>query len=710
MRLFILWVILRKELTETLRDRKTWMRLLLIPVLVYPLFAIGVSKLEGSRAEAREARASTVAVWGELPAAVSAVLAEKGKVELRAWEGAPEAIRRDLAEGKLAPPPIAPEPEAAAAGDDAGGKPKKKHSAAPGEPEHPVIAAARALVGERKVDAVLVPWPGFEATLRADGKAPITVYYDSVRAESQLARDRLDDGLRAARKSLVEARESAHGLPKGFSLAVDIRARDVAPESRRLGQVLGAMMPMLLILMSLVGGLLPAIDLTAGEKERGTMQTLLCAPVAPIEIIAGKFLTVFVVSLLTALANVVSMAFTMRRILPGELEASASVYALAFALLIPVTLLFSALFLALSCFAKDYKDAQNVIMPAYLPIALVAGLGGMPGLELNGYTAFAPILNIALLIKALFIGEGSADLVMLTLASSSLYAALALVFAARVFENNNVLLGGKESARAVLGLRRRQGGEPTAGFSLTVFAVVLVVCFYAAQLLQGIGTATQIVLTQVGFFLVPTVASLALSGFSLPASLALRAPSARSMLSALLLGGSGWAVIAGLVSRLLPPPDAFVEKLEAELLLGGKPFFVLLLVTALTPAICEELLFRGMLVSGLRRLGTPAAVVISALLFGIAHASIYRLLPTFFLGSVLALARLRSRSILPGMLIHFANNGIAVGLLYFRPAWAEQASRAGTFPLALTGGALVMFVAGLLLLPRGEGEEQARKA
>ena len=177
-----------------------------------------------------------------------------------------------------------------------------------------------------------------------------------------------------------------------------------------------------------------------------------------IEIIGGKFLAVFAISLLTAGANVVSLAFTLRRILPGEFEVSFSVYALTFALLVPVTFLFAALFLALACFARDYKDGQNVLMPVYLPITLLAGLTSLPGIELNAFTAFAPILNIALLIKALFLGETAADLVLLTLGSSALYAALSLVLAARVFESTNVLLGGKESATRVLGIARRDGG------------------------------------------------------------------------------------------------------------------------------------------------------------------------------------------------------------------------------------------------------------
>jgi sodium transport system permease protein len=696
MRLFIVWVILRKELTEALRDRRTLIRLLLLPVLFYPLFAIAVTKLQDSDAAARQVRGSRVAVWGELPEALKSRLEASGKLELRPWEGAPAEVESAIRSGAVTPalqPPEEPDQEQIP-------EPGKKPKAPWVEPENPVLAAARAQVEKRATDAVLVAWPGLRAAVEGGAEAPLSIYFDSVRADSALARDRLGDALDRARKELLLERESARGLPPGFTHAISVLPRNVAPPRRRVGQILGSMMPMMLILMSLLGGFLPAIDLTAGEKERGTMQTLLCAPLRPIEIITGKFLAVFAISLLTALANVVSMSFTLGRILPGEVPVPFSIYALTFALLVPVSFLFSALFLALAVFARDYKDGQNVLMPVYLPIALLSGLTALPGIELDTWTAFAPVLNIALLIKALFLGEAKADLILLALGSSALYAALALLLAARVFEREHVLLGGKDTLKALLGLERRPGGEPTAAFSITAFGVVFVVFFYGSLLLERFGAVTSLLLTQYGFFLLPAVGIVVLFGFSPRETLALRLPSPRGALAAVVLGLSAWAVAIGFLLRLVPVPESLAKGLGDLLLLDGKPFFVVFLAFALTPAICEELLFRGLLLSGLRKLGPVAAVVISALLFGLAHASVYRLLPTAFLGVVIGLTRLRTRSILPGMIIHALNNGLALALLYYSPAWAGDLLAKGTLPWSLTLGGTAVFVVGLLLLPR----------
>ena len=703
MRLFIVWVILKKELTETLRDRRTLMRLLLIPVLLYPLFAIAISKLQDSDATARAAKSSHVAVWGELPPSLKARLEASGKLDLRPWEGAPAAVRAAVETGTLVP--ALPPPETDQGDEDAEPDGKKKAKPRWAEPENPLLAAAREQIETRSLDAVLVPWPSLGPALESGAEGQVSIYFDSVRADSALARERLGDGLDRARKELLLERETSRKLPPGFTRAVSILPRNVAPPSRRLGQILGSMMPMLLIMMSLLGGFLPAVDLTAGEKERGTMQTLLCAPLRPIEIITGKFLAVFAISLLTALANVVSMSFTLGRILPGEVPVPITIYALTFVLLVPVSFLFSALFLALAVFARDFKDGQNVLMPVYLPITLLTGLTALPGIELDAWTAFAPILNIALLIKALFLGEARADLILLVLGSSALYAALALLLAARVFEREHVLLGGKDTARALLGLERRSGGEPSAAFSVTAFGAIFVLFFYGSLVLERFGVVTSLLLTQYGFFLLPAVGAVLLFGFSPRETLALRLPSPRGALAAVVLGLSAWAVAIGLLLRLVPVPESLAKSLGDILLLGGKPFIAVFVVFALTPAICEELLFRGLLLSGLRKLGPTAAVVVTSLLFGLAHASVYRLLPTAFLGAVIGLTRLRTRSIFPGMIIHALNNGLALALLYYSPPWAGDLLARGTLPWSLTLGGVAVFAVGLALLPRNAAPE-----
>jgi sodium transport system permease protein len=194
------------------------------------------------------------------------------------------------------------------------------------------------------------------------------------------------------------------------------------------------------------------------------------------------------------------------------------------------------------------------------------------------------------------------------------------------------------------------------------------------------------------------VGTVLLFGFALRPTFALRLPPLRGALAALLIGPSAGIVVLLLVHTLAPVPERFAKALEGALLLDGQPLWVLLLALAVTPALCEELLFRGLVFSGLRRLGPIAAVVLSALLFAFAHASIYRLVPTFALGALLGYARLKSGSIVPGMIIHAINNGLAMVLLVEQPTWAGPLLEEQRPSVTLTLIALAMCGTAVLLL------------
>jgi sodium transport system permease protein len=323
------------------------------------------------------------------------------------------------------------------------------------------------------------------------------------------------------------------------------------------------------------------------------------------------------------------------------------------------------------------------------------------GIELNAWTAFVPVVNIALLIKALLIGEASADLVFLALLSSTAYAMLAVLLAARVYAREQVLLGGRESVRALFGFDRAQGGVPGPGFVMAAFAAVLVLTFYASLLLRASGIVVTLLVTEYGFFLAPTLLVTAAFGFGFRRTLALRRPPVLGLVAAVLIGGSAWAVASGVLIRVLPPPESLVRALEQLLLLDGKPasLWVVWLVIALTPAVCEELFFRGLILSGLRRLGVWPAVVGCALLFGVAHSSIYRLLPTFFIGLLLSWLVWRSGSIWTGIVAHALNNGIAATLVYNKALAAAVGAGSQAFlGWKPTLAAAVALAAGLLLI------------
>ncbi|MEI7732362.1 MAG: ABC transporter permease subunit/CPBP intramembrane protease [Verrucomicrobiota bacterium] len=701
MRPHILWTIFCKELRDALRDRLTLAVVILLPMLLYPLMITGLGKIQSVQAASQEEKASRIAVWGTLSDAQIKQLKGTNNVIFEHWIGARKAIRNGLESGQLQPPP-SDETNAPVKGVA-----KSARSVKEAPVENEVLQAAREVVTLRKVEAVLILWPGFKEALADEGLGKVAVYYDSVLPTSQKASDRLNQALWDFRRALLVERERTHGLKEGFITGVDIRWFNVAPAKRRAASALGALLPFVLIMLSASGSLTAALDLTAGEKDRATMQTLLCAPVHSLEIVGGKFLAIWTVSLLAALANLVSLVATMSRV-SSQIDLtgmSPLTCLLAFIMLLPATFMISALFLAVATLARDVKDAGN-FLGATLSLLLMPMMATLlPGVELNAWTAFVPLVNLSLLIKAIFLAEAKPEVMFLALASSLTYATLAILLAARVFGQEQILLGGRGSLASLFRRNRDGAALPGPSVSLTLFAATLVLVFYGSLLLEKAGIVTTVLVTEYGFYLLPVALLAWWMRYPERTTFSLGKPSLRGLAGAGLIGLSAWAIIAGLAFRLLPPPDSLVEALKKVVLLedANSPLWAAWLVVAATPAICEELFFRGLVFAGLRRFGTWPALLISSLLFALAHASIYRLLPTFLLGLLLGFVLIRTGSIFCCMLLHLLNNGLAVTLAR-HPALAEKMGFQDSAPvpwtITLIGFALVL--AGLWLLPKSE--------
>lgn len=662
MRLRVILTIVRKELRERLRDRRALLMTIGLPLLVYPLVFIGFMRIAESGQQAMEAERSTVALWGRAPDALGEALGSTAELDMRVGMELPDEIRAGLESGVLEPAPARTRPSDSAAARRLGGAPPAGSDRL--EEDNPVLRAAREVVTGRRADAVVVIWPALAPSLAADDAGPLTIYFDSVRPESEQAAERVEDRLREARTALVAERQRARALPSGFSQAFEILGRDVAPDERRAGLALGRIVPYMLLTLAIVGGLYAALDTTAGEKERGTMQTLLCAPVTPSEIVVAKFIGVWVLSLVGVATNVASLSLAVSSLLPADMPGLGGVQVvIAAALLVPVTLTTSALFLAFASFARDFRDGQNMLTPLYMAVALPSAVVMLPTIELDPWMAFVPIVNIALLIKGLFVGDVSADLIFLTLVSATTYAALAIAAAVHVFHRDTVLVGGRETLRTTFSLRTGQP-VPTASLALTAFAVALVAQFYVSLGLRDLPLPWLLAVIQLGGFLLPLVVLVRVLGFDARRTLGLTWPRPSMLALSVVIGMTGWVVAGGIVARLLPPPDSVTKAMQRLIQLGDEPMplAVVWLVLGLLPGVCEELFFRGFVFAGLRRLGAVSGLVLTALCFGVAHASIYRLLPTFTMGLILGLVRWRTGSIVCSVIVHTVNNGLIATL------------------------------------------------
>jgi sodium transport system permease protein len=696
MRLHAIWTIFRKEITEALRDRLTLIVMLGLPILIYPLVVTLLTRLQRTHEAAEDKRVSQVAVWGTADQ-LTDFLSRTNTLNLESWKAIPEEMRRAFESGEIKEIISTNSEETETATR------KKRSGVAASESKDEVLLAARAILDQKTVDAVLVLWPGTTEAIERLDLGRVTVFYDPVRPASDKAWDRLNEQLAELRRQLVESRQTKLNLPAGFAKALEIRHKSVATPAKVFGDSLGRLLPLLLIMLSATGALYAAVDLVAGEKDRATMQTLLCAPVLPLEIVAGKFLTVWAISLVSACANVVSLGFTFTRVAASANLPSIPMVALGGVLgaLMLLTCTVAAAFVGVAALARDAKDAGNFLSAALTLLVVPVAASIMPGVELNAWTAFVPLVNLSLLIKSFFLQELSLNIFFLTIVAAFAYAMLALLFASRVFGKEEILLGGSGTVRHLLPGERRASAEPTPGLVLGLFAMVLVTAFYGSLLLEERSMLVSILTVQYGFFLLPVIIVTAVMRFPVASTFLLQRPDWRSVLGSVLIGISGGTAVAGLTMRLLPPPDSLVEGLRDMLLLGKDPapLWIVLLALAVTPALCEEAFFRGLTLAGLRRLKPWLAIGISALLFGVAHASIYRLLPTLLLGMALGYVAWRSGSIYCSMIVHAVNNGLIATLVHTEATfWGISIAEVQFVPWALTTGALAVMIVGLLLI------------
>ncbi|MGC4114937.1 MAG: ABC transporter permease [Myxococcales bacterium] len=400
-------ILFKKEITDALRDRRTLLMMLLLPVLLYPgsLALIGAVTASG---QARLARSQlSIAVTSEDAARLLTPAPDKTTL-----------VRLDR-------------------------------------------AAAETALHERTVAAVLDVAPGSLDRLAAKDQVYATILYTRKYDRSIQARERLKTVLEAASVRALESRLEQASLPPKFAEPLDVQEEDVDFQ-RNLGPLIASkLLPMILVMMLFMGALYPALDVTAGEKERGTLETLLVAPVRPMDVMAAKYLTVATIASITTVMNLVAMGITFHLGLdltggetaPVRLTLSGSQIAILLACLIPAAFMVSGLSLAVASLARSYKEGQSLMTPL-VSLALVPAILSMtPGVEFDVATALLPLLNVALLVKATMLGTATALPVAITIGSVVACSAVAVALAANAFQSEALRFGGAESWRDLFRFR-----------------------------------------------------------------------------------------------------------------------------------------------------------------------------------------------------------------------------------------------------------------
>ena len=395
-----MWKVMLKEIKELLRDRKTLFFMVALPILVFPLLIGLVMFFAGKAVDKAENKVLDYAVVGA--------------------QYAP-ALVEDLAASDLFNQVMIDE------GED--------------------IAA---FVKSEQADFVLVIPDNFSEDALQSGQIELSLYLND--AGLNMVRRRLDQIVdvyaeRSQQKAFASL-ELDETQQQALIEPIVIKKVDVADKRENWGEKIGGMIPYFIFMLCLQGAMIPATDLGAGEKERGTLETLLISPIERHKLVLGKFLTIALAGATSALITVSSMAvwglvisqgMAIKMVSEFMSAFNAIDFVLMFLMLVPVVAIFSAVLLSLSIYARSFKEAQGYMTPLVFAVIVPVMLAMLPGVELKGGWAWVPLTNVALAIKELIKGTMDYFQLFAIFSSTAVIAGALLYFCVFWFNKEKVL-------------------------------------------------------------------------------------------------------------------------------------------------------------------------------------------------------------------------------------------------------------------------------
>lgn len=396
--------ICKKELKDTVRDRRTLVAMVLMPLLLMPVMTIGMFKFMEKIMEDQKNQTVKIVLSGEENSSqLSEMIRSREKLEI-------VQIDKD----------------------------------------------AREAVIDEEIDAVIVIPEGFQEKIENEEAVNLELIRKSTNTKSENVIFIISAITEVYNSQILQERFSDQSINPAVLSKVTVVPEDVATEKETGGFVLGFLIPLFIVMWSIMGGQYTAIDVSAGEKERKTLESLLLTPVKRAEIVIGKFLAVSAVALVSVVIAIgsfyVALLYagglgpmnTTGNAGVGDVAVSFSIDPQALAILFVVSifliLMFSAIILSISIFAKSFKEAQNYIGPSYLVVILpVVLVNSIPGFEPTFWYFAIPAVNAVLLFKEILIGTYDWGHILLTLGSLIIYSAVAIIIATKIYSKESVL-------------------------------------------------------------------------------------------------------------------------------------------------------------------------------------------------------------------------------------------------------------------------------
>jgi ABC-2 type transport system permease protein/sodium transport system permease protein len=706
-----------KELRETLRDRRTIATLVLMPLLVYPILSLAFRQFLLSSFQHPSDLRWIIATASEEDWRRLMILVHRGNTLLEE-QGSFSAARTSTQGGPIlgaelgaADPPL-------------------------DQIDFRITDDLEAALRKREIDlGVRLIQRADDPDAPRDARFTFQVVYRPNMPTSRQAADFVERRLRAVNDQFLRSRLIELG--DTTRVPATWRLKPVADEEGH-SFWLGTLVPLVLILMTITGAVYPAIDLTAGERERGTLEALMAAPVPRVALLLAKYVAVVAVAMLTAIVNLTAMTVTVASsgLAPtffGDQGLTVGSIVIVFLLLVLFAAFFSAVLLSITSFARSFKEAQAYLIPLML-LSLAPGfLSVMPGLELNSLLSVMPLANIVLLARDVLSGRADFLWGAVAVITTALYGGLALALAARVFGSDSMLYGSQGSWSDLVRRPRQPLSQPTIAGALTTLAIVVPLFIIASGVLgqlQGVTMTAQLMgaagMTILVFLVLP-LGLARLQGLAVQPGFQLLSASPIAFIAAALLGATLWPLAYNLIVLC---HDVGLATINMEKLAEARPALknlverwqaipppAIWLALAIVPAICEELFFRGYMLGALRgRVPAWLAIGLTAAIFGLFHASVFgliaieRVLSSSLLGAALGWVCWTTRSVLPGIVLHAINNGLMLSVVLWsselqRWGWDQQNGRYLPLPLVIVTS--LVAAAAILLLKRAGQSKSA---
>lgn len=402
-----IFLVLKKELTDAIRDKRTLISMIVVPIVVMPLLSLGVFAVISSQMEKLEEKATILGYLdlsgtGIIKEFLDTPLSEEDTLQIKYVEA------KDKEDMEL-------------------------------------------LVNEKNIQVGLIIPEDFKEKLESDKSSEVILFYDKSRPESDIALKKIRSKLIIFSRQVTQSRLMKLKLDHELINPLNISYKDLSTPSKMGGSIIGLFLPYMMLLLCVAGASNPAMDITAGEKERGTLETILVSPASISEITYGKLFTIQTLSMITTFLILLSYFAIFRlglfnKMMDQQLQLTVTLkdILLILILFLPMTMFVSSVLLAVNIYARSLKEAQSYMAPIMIATIFPAMVSLVPGLDNNIVFSLVPVMNLSITIKSIITHDLNLTYFIITLVSTLIYAIITTYFAVWQFHREVVLFRSSE--------------------------------------------------------------------------------------------------------------------------------------------------------------------------------------------------------------------------------------------------------------------------